>query len=193
MVAIQRFRGARQQRGVNAHRHEQCPQFQVMLRCLRRGHQNARRFARGFDHGDRLLNGGFHLRMLWITGIAHVRAQIRRADEHTVYPLNVQDLRQVFHRLAGFDLHQHTHFGIGVLQIPRHPVPVRSPRQRASDAADAVRRVARGTHRVARLFGVLHHRHQQRLRADVQQLLDLHRVVPGRAHHRMAGVRRNRL
>ena len=127
--------------------------------------------------------------MLRIAGKAHVGAQIRRADKHAVDAFHVQDLRQVFQRLAGFDLHQHAHGVVSLMQVIRDAVPARGARQGAADAADARRWVAGGAYRQPRLVSVLHHRHQQGLRAHVQQLLDLHRIVPRRAHYRLAGIR----
>ncbi|MNI77633.1 hypothetical protein D3C73_1339400 [compost metagenome] len=56
-----------------------------------------------------------------------------------------------------------------------------------------MRRITGGTHRFTRLPGVLNHWDQQRLGTDVQQLLNHHRVVPRRAYHRLARIRRNRL
>ncbi|MNV57124.1 hypothetical protein D3C71_1494390 [compost metagenome] len=56
-----------------------------------------------------------------------------------------------------------------------------------------MRRITGGSHRVTRLFCVLDHRDQQRLRTDVQQLLDHHRIIPCRTHHRMTRIRRDGL
>jgi hypothetical protein len=97
------------------------------------------------DLRDRLLNGGLHLRVLRIAGKAHVGAEIRRADKHAVDAFHIEDLRQIFQRLAGFNLHQHAHGVVGLMEIIRNAVPARGARQRAADAANARGRVAGGS------------------------------------------------
>ena len=131
--------------------------------------------------------------MLRVAAEAHIGAQIRRADKHAVHALDIEDLRQIAERFASFDLHQHAHRVVGLMEIIRDAVPARGAGQRAADAANAGGRIAGGFHRQPRFIGVLHHRHQQGLGADIQQLFDLHRIVPRRTDHRLAGVRSNRL
>ncbi len=142
---------------------------------------------------DGIFNGGLHFRVLWVAAVAHISAEIRRADKHAIHPFDIEDLRQIFQRFAGLNLHEYAHGVIGPVDIIRDAIPARGAGQRATDAADAGWRIAGGSDRQPRLFGILHHRHQQGLRADIQQLFDLHRIVPRRTHHRLAGVGRNGL
>ena len=94
----QRFRAAGEQGGVDADGDKQRAEVEIAF-CQRLvGHQDAGGFTGSAYLRDRLLNGGLHLRVLRITGKAHVGAQIRRADKHAVDAVHVQDLRQVFQR-----------------------------------------------------------------------------------------------
>ena len=85
--------GAGEQGGVNADGDKQRAQFQIAFCQLLIGDQDPRRFARFADLHDRLLNRGLYFRVLRITGITHIGAQIRRADKHAVDPFHVQNLR----------------------------------------------------------------------------------------------------
>ena len=89
----QRFGGAGEQGGVNADGDKQRAQFQIAFCQLLIGDQDPRRFARFADLHDRLLKRGQYFRVLWITGLTHIGAQIRRADKHAVDPFHVQNLR----------------------------------------------------------------------------------------------------
>ena len=98
----------------------------------------------------------------------------------------------VAQRDARFQLHQHADFLLRVMQIIRHAAEaVGAVRHR--HAADAMRRIAGRGNRGARLIGRLHERHQQAARADIQQPLHQHRVVPGHPHHRLGGAGGQRL
>ncbi|MCY1445034.1 hypothetical protein D9M71_615340 [compost metagenome] len=82
---------------------------------------------------------------------------------------------------------------MGGIQVIRHSVPARGPGQAAADPANAVGRVAHGTHQRLCLFGGFDHRDHQRLRADIQQLLDQVGIAIHRAHHWRSRVRRHGL
>ncbi len=45
--------------------------------------------------------------------MAHISAEIRRADKHTIYPVDIEDLRQIFQRFAGLNLYPDAHGVIG--------------------------------------------------------------------------------
>ena len=73
---------------------------------------------------------------------------------------------------TAFDLQQQADFVIGGRQIVGNAVECRGPGERRADAAHAVRRISHGAHHGLRLLAGLDHRHQQRLRADIEHLLD---------------------
>src|ERR1035437_6455130 len=92
----------------------------------------------------------------------------------------------------GLDLDQHRHGLSRPRQVPLHPVPARGPGQRAADAADPLMRIAGRRDQRPGLRPVLHHRDQQDLHPDVEQLLDQHWVTarwPDNRRHRVRGHR----
>jgi len=145
--------------------------------------QDARGLAGPHDARDRVIDGLFDFRMLGLAQISHAGRQIGRSDEDAIHAVHGQDGVQRLDAGGRLDLHQHAHFVVGAFKVVRDAVPARRARQRAAHAADALWRIAHGGHRVGRFLGGLDHGHQHRLRAGVQDLLDLDRVVPGRAHH----------
>ena len=72
---------------------------------------------------DGIFNGGLHFRVLRIAAVAHISAEIRRADKHTIYPVDIEDLRQIFQRFASLNLYQHAHGVIGLVDIIRDAIP----------------------------------------------------------------------
>lgn len=82
--------------GIDADGDEQRAQFEIAFRQLFIGHQDPRRLAGLTDLLDGIFNGGLHFRVLRIAAVAHISAEIRRADKHTIYPVDIEDLRQIF-------------------------------------------------------------------------------------------------
>ena len=126
--------------------------------------------------------------------------QIGRADEHAVDPIGGHDRVEVVDRGARFGLHQHADLCIGFFGVVGVLPPARTARatHAAHAAAAIVLWITRRTHHRGRLLGGVNHRHQQRLHADVQVLLDQHlpRLTEAHRHarNRMAvGVARNDL
>ena len=78
-------------------------------------------------------------------------------------------------------------------EIVRDRLPARCARNAAADAAHAARRIPHGRNEFARSLGRLHHRHQERLRADVEQLFDQRRFAGDDAYNRTHRIRRQRL
>jgi hypothetical protein len=72
---------------------------------------------------DGIFNGGLHFRVLWVAAVAHIGAEIRRADKHAVHPVDIEDLRQIFQRFAGLNLYQYAHGVIGPVDIIRDAIP----------------------------------------------------------------------
>ncbi|MCY1528351.1 hypothetical protein D9M68_634520 [compost metagenome] len=125
--------------------------------------------------------------------MAHGGGEVGGADEHAVDAFHGGDRIQVGQAVEVLDLHQQAHLLVGVIQVAGDAVPARGAGQGAADATDAVGRVAHGAHQFGSLLGGFHHGHQQGLRADIQQLLDQHRVADGRTDDRLGRVGRDGL
>ena len=128
-----------------------------------------------------------------VTPVAHGRAQICRADKHPVHAFDGGDGVQIGQALGILNLHQQAHLRIGLVEVISDAVPARGAGQGAADPANTLGRVVQGAHQFLGLGGVFDHGHQQRLRADIQQLLDQRRVADHRANQRLAGVGRDGL
>ena len=192
-LAGQPFGGARQQHRVHAHRHEAGAQRQVVPGPLDIAVQDAGGLAALHDAADGLVDGLRDLGMVGLAQVAHVGGQVGGADEGAIHAVHRQDVIQRVDGARGFDLHQHAHLIVGARQVVGDAVPARGAGQRAAHAADAGGRIAHRGDGGGGFLGRLHHGHQQRLRAGVQDLLDLHGVVPGRAHHRRDRIGGHRL
>ncbi|SQC39515.1 Uncharacterised protein [Klebsiella pneumoniae] len=98
-------------------------QFEIAFRQLFIGPSGSRRLAGLTDLLDGIFNGGLHFRVLRIAAVAHISAEIRRADKHAIYPVDIEDLRQIFQRFASLNLYQHAHGVIGLVDIIRDAIP----------------------------------------------------------------------
>src|SRR5690606_19714732 len=103
------------------------------------------------------------------------------------------DLIKVGEGFGRFHLAQQTDVVLGLWQVVAYGPPACHPRDGGTHATDAVRRVTNRRHRPARFLGRLHHGHQQVARPDVQQALDLNRVVPGGTYDRRDRISGQRL
>ncbi len=115
--------------------------------------------------------------------------QVGRADENAVHAFHRGDFLEVVEALLVLDLNEHTELLVGAFRVILHARKARRPRP-AGDAAQARGRIARVGDRAFRFVGVLHVGNQDRLRADIQEPLDRHHVVPGDADHGVRGVGR---
>jgi hypothetical protein len=126
-------------------------------------------------------------RMARVADMAQRRCQVGRSDEHAVHALHRRDLVHGIDTRTAFYLQQHADVVVDGVQVVRHRA-VTVAALRARHAAHALRRIASGRHRATRVFLGFDERNQQVVEADVQQPLDLHRIVPGRPAHGGAGA-----
>ena len=125
--------------------------------------------------------------MVGLAEIAKRGGKIARADEHAIDALNARNAFEVLEPALRLHLQQKTDLGVAASAYPLIR-PKREARVCAANAAEALRRVANGHDRATGFLLRFHIGDQQRLGADVEQALDDHRVVPGRADH---GMRRS--
>ncbi|MNN60033.1 hypothetical protein D3C81_1751880 [compost metagenome] len=104
--------------------------------------------------------------------MTHGGAEVGGADEHTIHPFDRGNLIQPGQAFEVFDLHQQTHLRVSLIQVPGNAVPARSAGQGAADPTHTARWIVNGTYQLAGLSGAFHHRHQQGLGADVENLFD---------------------
>ena len=134
--------------------------------------------------------------MTLLSDITQRCRQIGRADEQAIDPIDSSDRLDVVQRQLALDLHQYANLVVGFGGVLRDAPPARRPR--TAHASDPVRRIACGLDNRTCLLSRIHHRHQYRLHAQIQVLLDqrrAHVAVPARhPHHRVrVGVARHRL
>ena len=127
--------------------------------------------------------------MLRIADVPERGGEIGRPDEHAVDAVDRGDRLELLEGGARLDLDQEANLAVRLLEIIGHPAVAAGARGRRN-AANAGRRIADRRDRAARLVGVLHIGHEDRLRADVEHALDQHGVVPGRPHDRRRGAAR---
>src|SRR6218665_648486 len=174
-----------QQLRVHPDRDKQGAGRQPLVRLGLAGDQNARGLAGAQDAPDAVVERGLHARVLGVGRMAHRGRQVRRADEHAIDSRRGGNGVEVAQGLHGFGLHQQAYLLVGLVHIVRIGLPARGARHGAAHAAHARRGVARGAHQGLRLLGRVHHRHQQRLHADVQVLLDQRLLADRHAGDRM--------
>src|ERR1700733_1197085 len=171
-----------QQRHVRSYEHEACAGRHVAA-CQRLARRAPPRAPCGFpDRRPPSPYGAHDLWVLRLTEFAHRGRQVGRTDEDGVHPVDVGDLAQQSQTGHTLHLDGQRHRGISGDKVVRNPVPTRSPGQRAADPADAEGWVTRGGHCRGRVVGTVDHRNDDVLRADVEQLLDDHRIGRRRTH-----------
>ncbi len=185
--------GAGEQGGVHPHGHEGRAEGQGTPRQPLVGTQNPRCFARADNPGQGAFDGLHHVRMTGLAQMSQTGAEVGGADEHAVHTVHRRDVVQVLEAGARLDLHQQAHLVVGPRQVVGQRVPARGAGQRTAHPANPLRRVAGGLHQLPRLFRRLHHRHQQRLHAEVEVLLDEVRVAHWGPHDGRDWVGRQRL
>src|SRR5262249_11531255 len=132
-------------------------------------------------------DGGPDLWPLPVVGMAVVGGQVGGPDEDAVDALDGSDLLDGGDRLAGLDLHQHAELAVGAPEIIRNAA-VTGRARHPSDAADALRWIARCLYGAACLLGRLHEREEQRACALVEHALDRDRLVPRHPHDRLGSA-----
>ncbi|KRA02324.1 hypothetical protein ASD71_09925 [Achromobacter sp. Root565] len=145
--------------------------------------QDASRLAGPHDARNGVVDGLLDHGMFRLAQIAHAGRQIGRSNEDAIHAVHGKNLVQRRDAVRRFDLHQHAHLVVGAFKVVGNAVPARRARQRTAHATDALRRIADRRHGGGGFLRGLDHGHQHRLRSRVQNLFDLHRVVPCRTHH----------
>src|SRR5690606_19229490 len=166
---------------------------QIALRAGDVALQDAGCLAGRTNPPDAIFDGLLDVGVPGVTQMAHAGGQIGRADEDAVHALDRHDLIKVGEGFGRFHLAQQTDVVLGLWQVVAYGPPACHPRDGGTHATDAVRRVTNRRHRPARFLGRLHHGHQQVARPDVQQALDLNRVVPGGTYDRRDRISGQRL
>ena len=119
-----------------------------------------------------------------------IGAEIRRTDKDGINTIHRQNIVQCLIASPRFQLRHKAHFVIGGGKIRAMSRKGSGARTGTTNTAYAMRRIAHGPHQHLGLFTTFHHRHNQRLAANIQNLLDDDRFAPGRAHNgtwRMTG------
>ena len=125
--------------------------------------------------------------MRGVVQVPESRGKVPRADEDAVDAFDVGDRLEIVEREARLDLHEHAKLFFVPLEVLLHAAETRCARRRR-ESAHALRRIACGRDRLLRFLLGLHVGNEQRLRADVEEALDHHRVVPRRPHDRVRGA-----
>ncbi len=142
------------------------------LACLRfGGGQNTRRLARAQGARNAVVDGRLRLGVTGVARVAHRCRQVGRADEHAVHAGRGGNARPGCSWLPPFGLHQQGK-SAGWPGARTAGTPASATGLRAAHAAHALGASARGAHQLLGLLGGVHHGHQQRLHAQVQELLD---------------------
>ncbi len=142
---------------------------------------------------DGVLDGVLHIGMRGLAQVPERRRKIGWPDEHAVHAFDGRDRIQVIEAQARFHLDQQAHLIVGLMQIVRHAIPLRRPRQSRSNAANPGRWITHRGDQLLRLLRAFNHGNQQRLRTDIEQLLDELDVARNRPHDGMHGIRRHGL
>src|SRR5262245_2385029 len=186
------IRAAGEQPHVGADRDEQRAEIEVAPRELLVRRQDPGRLAARADAADRVVDLRQNRGVRRLARVAEGGVEIGRSDEDPVDAVEPRDRLDLVDRRLGLELDQHAELLVRALRVVLDPAEPGRPR-RAAHSAHACRRVARIGDGLARLVDRLDERDQQGLRADVEHALDRDHVVPGHAHDRMHGVRRDRL
>ena len=137
------------------------------------------------DRGpDRVQHRLDHLGVVLPAEPSHRGGEVGGADEDPVDAVDRGDLGHALDGGRGLDLHEERDRARGIREVAGHPVPSRRARERAAHAAHAQRRVAHRPHDLGGLLGGVDHRHEEVLHAEVEVLLDDHRVAERRTHER---------
>src|SRR6185312_13893194 len=186
-AAHERLALPREDRHVGVHGDEEEAAIKHAARLVLAHAEETRRLAGRLDALAGVEDRRLDLGVLRVAEMAHIGSEVRRADEDAVDPVDRGDRRNVGHRLARLALHQDANLLGGFLGIAGGATIAVGAR-RAGKAANALRRIARRRHGAPRLFGRLHERKEQRTRANVEQPLDDHRLVPWHAHDWLGGA-----
>src|SRR5712692_10866905 len=185
--AHERLAVPREHADVAAHGDEKEAALEHAARLVLAHAEETRRLAGSADALAGIEDRRLHLRVLRVGEMAHIGGEVGRADEDAVDALGRGDGGEVGNGLARLALHEDADLLRRALGVIGDAAVAVGPR-RAGKAADALRRIARRRDGAPRFFGRLHEGKEQRARADVEQALDDHRLVPGHAHHRLGGA-----
>ena len=129
------------------------------------------------------LDGVQEFRLFKFTGNAQRTGQIIGADDKAVHAFNHQDRINGFDGQVVFDLHDHHRFSRLPVQILFEIVAI-SLRPSQADAANALGRIARGGHGLARIVGGIDHGNDDAGRAGIHHPLGLVGIIRRQAHQR---------